>query len=35
MIADTPIIGEKTKIMPDGKTETVKGDMIEHRRFAG
>jgi hypothetical protein len=27
------VIGEKTKIMPDGKTETIKGDMIEHRRL--
>jgi hypothetical protein len=33
IIADTPMIGEKTKVMPDGKTETIKGDMIEHRRL--
>jgi hypothetical protein len=32
-IADTPVIGEKTKILPDGKVEVSTGDMIEHRRL--
>lgn len=32
-IADTPMMGEKTKIGSDGKTETTTGDMIEHRRL--
>jgi hypothetical protein len=32
-IADTPQIGKKTKTLPDGKTEVVEGDMIEHRRL--
>jgi hypothetical protein len=32
-IADTPMLGEKTKIGSDGKTETTTGDMIEHRRL--
>lgn len=32
-IADTPVIGEKTKSGADGKTETMTGDMIEHRRL--
>jgi hypothetical protein len=32
-IADTPMIGEKTKETSDGKTETTTGDMIEHRRL--
>ena len=33
VIADTPLIGEKTKTLPDGKVETTSGDMIEHRRL--
>lgn len=32
-IADNPLIGEKTKTLPDGKKETTTGDMIEHRRL--
>jgi hypothetical protein len=32
-IADTPVIGEKTKIDKDGNVETTSGDMIEHRRL--
>lgn len=32
-IADTPMIGEKSKTMPDGKVEMTRGDMIEHRRL--
>jgi hypothetical protein len=32
-IANTPMIGEKTKVGSDGKTETTSGDMIEHRRL--
>lgn len=32
-IADTPVIGEKTKTTSDGKNETTSGDMIEHRRL--
>jgi hypothetical protein len=32
-IADTPLIGEKVKVLPDGKEETTRGDMIEHRRL--
>lgn len=32
-IADTPLVGEKTKVTSDGKTETTTGDMIEHRRL--
>lgn len=32
-IADTPIIGSKTKINEKGELEVTKGDMIEHRRL--
>lgn len=32
-IADTPLIGTKTKTTSDGKTEVSEGDMIEHRRL--
>lgn len=32
-IADTPLLGTKTKTMSDGKTEETEGDMIEHRRL--
>jgi hypothetical protein len=32
-IADTPQEGVKVKVLPDGKTETTHGDMLEHRRF--
>lgn len=32
-IADTPMLGQKTKIGSDGKSETTEGDMIEHRRL--
>ena len=32
-IADTPMIGVKTKIDDTGKTEETRGDMIEHRRL--
>jgi hypothetical protein len=32
-IADTTMVGEKTKTLPDGKVEVTTGDMIEHRRL--
>jgi hypothetical protein len=32
LIADTPLIGTKTKTVGD-KIETIEGDMIEHRRL--
>lgn len=32
-IADTQVIGVKTKTLPDGKVETVEGDMTDHRRL--
>lgn len=32
-IADTPVIGTKTKINEKGERETTEGDMIEHRRL--
>jgi hypothetical protein len=32
-IADTPVVGEKRKTLPDGKVEVSTGDMIEHRRL--
>jgi hypothetical protein len=32
-IADTPLIGTKTKESSDGKIETMTADMIEHRRL--
>ena len=32
-IADTPQIGVKKVIKPDGSVETTEGDMIEHRRL--
>lgn len=32
-IADTPMIGEKTKVKDDGGIEITTGDMIEHRRL--
>lgn len=32
-ISDTPVIGVKTKTNEKGETETVTGDMIEHRRL--
>lgn len=32
-IADTPVMGEKTKVTSDGKSETTTGDMIDHRRL--
>ena len=32
-IADTPQLGVKTVIKPDGSVETTEGDMIEHRRL--
>lgn len=33
VIADTPVLGEKTKTDKDGNTEVTTGDMIEHRRL--
>jgi hypothetical protein len=32
-IADTCVIGEKTKILPDGSEEITRGDMIERARL--
>ncbi|KAA0697426.1 terminase small subunit protein [Neorhizobium sp. P12A] len=32
-IADTPMLGEKTKVDKDGNIETTTGDMIEHRKL--
>lgn len=32
-IADTPVLGVKTKINEKGETETTEADMIEHRRL--
>lgn len=32
-IADTPLLGTKTKTGADGDVETTEGDMIEHRRL--
>lgn len=32
-IADTPLLGTKTKTDGEGNVETVEGDMIEHRRL--
>lgn len=32
-IADTPMIGEKEKILPNGEVEVTRGDMIEHRKM--
>ena len=32
-IADTPVLGVKIKTNEKGETETVEGDMIEHRRL--
>lgn len=32
-ISDTPMIGQKTKMLPAGGTEITEGDMIEHRRL--
>lgn len=32
-IADTPVTGVKTTTKPNGDTETVEGDMTEHRRI--
>lgn len=32
-IADTPMIGEKTKTLADGKVEISTADMTEHRRL--
>lgn len=32
-IANTPVLGVKTKINDKGETETTEGDMIEHRRL--
>lgn len=32
-IADTPVLGEKTKTDAEGNTEVTTGDMIEHRRL--
>lgn len=32
-IADTPVIGVKTKTNEKGEVETTEGDMIEHRRL--
>jgi hypothetical protein len=32
-IADTPLIGERVKKLPNGTKETTTGDMIEHRRL--
>jgi hypothetical protein len=32
-IADTPVVGVKTKTNDKGETETTEGDMIEHRRL--
>jgi hypothetical protein len=32
-IADTPLLGVKTKTTGDGDVETTEGDMIEHRRL--
>jgi hypothetical protein len=33
LIADTPLIGVKTKTNEKGEVETTEGDMIEHRRL--
>lgn len=32
-IADTPLLGVKTKTDDEGNVETTEGDMIEHRRL--
>lgn len=32
-IADTPVVGVKTKTNEKGEVETTEGDMIEHRRL--
>lgn len=32
-IADTPMLGVKTKTDDEGNVETTEGDMIEHRRL--
>lgn len=32
-IADTPVLGVKTKTNAEGEVETTEGDMIEHRRL--
>lgn len=32
-IADTPMLGIKTKTDDEGNVETTEGDMIEHRRL--
>lgn len=32
-ISNTPVVGEKTKISPNGEVEVTTGDMIEHRRL--
>lgn len=32
-IADTPMLGSKTKTNEDGEVEITEGDMIEHRRL--
>lgn len=32
-IADTPMLGIKTKTDEEGNVETTQGDMIEHRRL--
>ncbi len=32
-IADTPVMGVKTKVDGEGNVETTEGDMIEHRRL--
>lgn len=32
-IADSPMLGVKTKTNGDGEVETTEGDMIEHRRL--
>ena len=32
-IADTPLMGEKTKTTSDGKVEVTTGDMLEHRKL--
>lgn len=33
LIADSPKIGERITVKADGSTETVKADMVEHRRL--
>lgn len=32
-IADTVLMGQKVKTLPDGKTETITGDMVERAKL--